>query len=192
MKLHHVRYSRPLGRVEADMNQVIDAVNSCQIAPGLNYRVQKTSNGTKLEIQAPPAQTETVEGASVTQYKLTAISDDYIEGKTWDGTTLGETAIRIAKPWRLRKTPFDGQTVVYNFNGSNISIRYTYQATPGYRAAAILTAPTATENQAIIPIYKVDDIIYATEPENGTLVTVSQVALTWLDVNVDGRAWARF
>jgi len=190
MKLHRVRLSRPLGRVERELNKVVEAVNGNRLAQAPGYRLHRTSDGTKLEVEVPKVEPAEA-GSSVQQYKLTAIFDDYIEGKTWDGTNLGTTAVKIAKPWRLRKTGWHGVAVTYNFNGTNFVISYTYLATPGFRTAS-RAATSTTENQAIIPVYSVNDIIYATEPEGGTLVTVASTALTWLDLNVDAREWARY
>lgn len=190
MKLGTFRFTAPLRRVERALNHVVDAVNANRLAVGMGYRLKQTSNGTSLEIQVPRA--EAAEAASsVQQYKLTGHFDDYVEAKTWDGTNLGTATVKIAKPYRLRKTGWDGVTVSYDFNGTFFPLQYTYLATPGFRTARH-TGSGALENQAIIALYNVGDIIYATEPIGGTGVTVSGTALTWLDLNVDGRHWARY
>jgi len=167
------------------MNEIVDAVNENRLAPAPGYRIRGTGTGTTLDISMPKV--EAGIAASIEQYRITAIFDDYLEARTWNGTTQGSTTIKIAKPWRLRKTGWDGVTVTYDFNGAATPIRYTYAARAGYRSA-LNTATNATENQAIIPVYSVNDILYATEPTGGTLVTVA----TWLDLNVDARAWARY
>ena len=159
---------------------------SIKVGPGLraSYRV----DGTLIELEGRAASGGA--GGTIQQYKVTVISDDSITCRTWDGTTDGTSDVIVAKPYRLRKTPWNGITVVYDFNGTSYSIVYSYLATPGFRTAQVTVGGTqTTESQAIIPIYKVGDIIYATEPEGGTDVFVGS-AVTWLDLNVDARAWA--
>jgi hypothetical protein len=171
-------------------NRLLRKCQRAEIADSADIRPVESSHGTQLFIR-PQAGGASTPAASIQQYRITAIFDDYLEARTWDGTTQGSTAIKIAKPWRLRKTGWHGVTITYNFNGTLFPIRYTYLATAGYRTA-LHTGTNATENQAIIPVYSVNDILYATEPTGGTLVTVAAVALTWLDLNVDARAWARY
>lgn len=181
-----------LREVWRSFNKLRDYCLSIRPAKGLNTRLKHTSRGTIINTQAPAPEVQEGDSIVATQYKVTAIADDYIEAKTWDGTNLGSAAVKIAKPWRLRKTGWDGVTVTYSFNGGSIPIRYAYNAAlPGYRSA-FLVNQNQTTSQAIIPVYSVGDIIYATEPEGGTFATVNGVDLTWLDLNVDAREWARF
>jgi len=189
MRLNRVKFSRPLAKVERAMNDIVDAVNENRLAPAPGYRIRGTGTGTTLDISIPKV--EAGIAASIQQYRITAIFDDYLEARTWNGTSQG-SAVKIAKPWRLRKTGWDGVTVTYDFNGTSVPLRYAYSSVrPGYRTATHTTLLTV-ENQAIIPVYSLNDILYATEPTGGTLVTVAAVALTWLDLNVDARAWARY
>lgn len=188
MRLSPFKLGPALRRVEYALNKVVDAVNANRLAKSFQYRLKETSNGTTLDIPIPPA--GEVTATSVRQFRIKSIADDYITAAEWDGSAEG-TQRQIAKPWRLRKTGWDGVLVNYNFNGANFPLRYTYLSTPGFRSAFHANL-NQTENQAIIPIYRVSDIIYATEPEGGTLVTVGGTALTWLDLNVDARAWARY
>lgn len=185
--------SEPAGNAKetAWFRQLLRCIRERTVKVGPGLRVSYKSDGSLIELVGIQRQQTVEAGASIQQYRITAVSNDYIEGKTWDGTTLGDVAVKIAKPFRLRKTGWDGVTVVYNFNGTIFSILYTYLATPGSRTA-FRAAGNVTENQAIIPLYSVNDIIYATEPEGGTLVTSDGTALTWLDLNVDAREWARY
>jgi hypothetical protein len=98
-----------------------------------------------------------------------------------DGS-VGVLDVYVLKPWTLRQTPFDGQTIN--------SKTYEYQD----NATRTVTQGSEEETQAITPDYTVDDVIFAAltnvlgqldpedvyEPDRTVLV----------DVNVDGRAWA--
>ena len=117
---------------------------------------------------------------AIKMFKVVTVYGDYVSCKTWDGTTLGTTKINIAKPYLLRRTPFHGLSrdgISYNYT-SNIARTATQGAT--------------SESQVIVPSYVANDIIYAAQGVNGGVdVTVSGTKLLWLDINVDGRAWAK-
>ena len=115
-------------------------------------------------------------GAVVTQcFKLTDVSpDDYVVGKTWDGTTLGDTAVNIAKPWLLRHAASRGAE------------SYTYSD----GQTRLETGSGKTEK--VTQSYAVNDIIFAESGVvGGTGVSVGGAALAWLDQNVDGRGWCQ-
>ena len=111
----------------------------------------------------------------------TSSGADYVLGHTWDGSTEGESAIKIAKPYMLRRTPFDEKTVH--------GITYTYLT--NIRRLAVYD--TEEEYQVIVPSYGVGDMIYALSIANAYLKDPGGTTLTgttWLDLNVCGRAWA--
>ena len=93
------------------------------------------------------------------------------------------TAIYVAKPYMLRRVPFDGLT--------RDGITYTY-STNILREA---DDGAATENQVVVPNYVTGDELYAVRyPRFGTGVVTeggSPVAVFYLDMNLDGRAWAK-
>jgi hypothetical protein len=100
-----------------------------------------------------------------------------------DGS-IGILDVCVLKPWTLRRTPFDGQTV----GGKT----YEYQD----NAARTVTQDEESENQAITPDYETDCVIFAAmtdvrgqlDPED----VFSPNRTVLVDVNVDGRAWAVF
>lgn len=123
-------------------------------------------------------------GAAVSataQFKLTQSAGafpDHLVCRTWDGATQGDEDVLVAKPWLLRRTPFDGQ----RYGG----IDYVY-STPTQRAA---TLGEETEHQIIIPRYIVGDILKADKGiEGGTGVVVSNTKLEW-EARYESRAWA--
>lgn len=117
---------------------------------------------------------------AIQQFKVKTIYANVLGCMTWDGTTEGTVEIYVAKPFLLRQSPFDGLT----HNG----ISYAYSS-PSLRTA---TRGANSETQIIIPVYVVDDIIYGLSSiVGGTATNVSGVPVQYLDLNVDGRAWAK-
>lgn len=131
-------------------------------------------------------------GAVVRQFRVMAIDEDHLECVYWDGEDEGDDTILVMKPWLLRRTPFDGKTRWH----------VSYDYTSDHEREATDTLSNETETQVIVPRYVVEadggdagpDTIYAIATVVGGL---SQAAdyndnnkLGWLDLNVDGRAWA--
>lgn len=133
-------------------------------------------------------------GSIIQQFRIVGFSGfpDTITAKTWDGMTLGTEIIQIAKPFTLRRKPFEGfiwNDITYSFQ-SNID-RTANKTIPGNPPRE------QTERQVIVPAYTVDQTIYAAkEVVGGVGATyddddgVAQNA-KWLDLNVDGRSWAK-
>jgi len=107
------------------------------------------------------------------QYKVQSVSNEYVTAKTWDGTTLGSTAVNIAKPWALRVSNKPATT-----DGS---------AAP-FVAMPTLLSGTFALALKVMPEYAANDIIYA-EPCDFSGVTVSSLDLKLIEV-APGRAWA--
>lgn len=120
-------------------------------------------------------------------FKIAQILDDVLECQTWDGETLGEDLIYVAKPWLLRRTPFDGET--------RDDISYVYSSNTERTATIVDTGET--EEQVIVPRWKVidsgDDVIFATRGHVGGLLLDEEDYgdVIWLDENRDGRFWAK-
>jgi len=101
--------------------------------------------------------------------------------------------IHVAKPYLLRHTPFHGKRrdgLDYNYT-SNVA-RTASKTTLGNPPT------TVTENQVIVPKYVAGDVIYAIGrvfgPRDEFRVSASGpdvVSTRWLDMNVDGRFWAK-
>lgn len=175
-------------RLVRGINDVREYAISKSILRVNGGRVRETSGGTSITIDEAQVSEG---GAGLSQRMLvTAIYGDYYVCSGPDG------AVQVAKPWRLRRTPFDGQTISFTDEQSRTySAAYTYdgidETTPSVRRSVeIVSAGTATfsESQVVIPRLKVSfDYIDVMESENGT--GVSGVDL--IDLNTDGRAWAR-
>lgn len=123
-----------------------------------------------------------VQGAIVAQFVVASVGDDHLVCRTWDGSNQGDADVLVAKPWLLRKTPFHGLTL----NGKT----YIYDS----GTARNVDDGNEDEDQVIIPSYTDPSgaVIYAVRGVvGGTGVVVESDPVVWLDLNVDGRAWAK-
>jgi len=145
-----------------------------------------------------------------TQFRVKTINDDFLDCVVWDGITEGQT-IEVAKPFLLRKTPID-------FSASAIAQDKLLGLEPGTSDGYTRTLPngrenkyiylnvqkrkaenvadsTETEIQVIVPAYVEDDLIYCVKGIRGGIDTKNddtvESALFWMDMNNDGRAWAK-
>lgn len=100
---------------------------------------------------------------------------DWLECTRYD---IGDT-VKVAKPYSLQKTPFDGKTV------GGISYVYTNNQ------CRTATEGASSEVQVVTPAYLVKsgsvagDLIYVRWVSNGTNV----VGAEYVDVNADARTW---
>lgn len=117
---------------------------------------------------------------------------DYLRCKTWDGTTMGTEVIAVARPPLLQQTRFDGFLIdgyAYSYDGPNFRIKTR-------------ESDGKSEQQVIVPAYAnetgsdVHQIIYAIRAPTGLVESddvgpIDDAIIQWVDLNVDGRAWAK-
>lgn len=128
--------------------------------------------------------------ASVQQFKIISDGGDYWVCKTWDGTTLGSTTVNVAKPFKLRA----GVGKITSEVIRGVTYTYTYTAVTvgavtGYYTRAVSGSDGSSETDYMIPDPRANDIIYGIT--FATTTPSSLAAVTWLDINADGRAWAK-
>ena len=119
-------------------------------------------------------------GGKVEQFRFKTMGADTIVCVRWNGTTEGEQ-VTIYKPWKLRRTPWHGQTVSIATERLPAIIQVTYQYLSNTKRTA--TSPqSGTETQYVVPRYLPGDVIYASPcaARNGA----------YRDRTVDGRAWS--
>lgn len=112
------------------------------------------------------------------RFQVTSVEGDYLICEYHNGFEAKGGAVKIAKPWLLRRTPFDGKTR----NG----VTYTYTD------AQNRTGDDGSQ-EAITPAYVAGDQIVAVKGiAGGTGVNLASPApetVEWEDVNEDGRTW---
>lgn len=117
------------------------------------------------------------------QVIIKTIQDDYLECKPFENGAEDSSAdtIYVARPFTLRRTPWDGQTV------AGVSYSYT-----GSDARVASAAGEEDESQIIIPAYIADQSViiigYLQYPIQ--LSVQLPLATRYFDMNTDGRAWA--
>ncbi|NRA58251.1 MAG: hypothetical protein HRU13_09095 [Phycisphaerales bacterium] len=123
----------------------------------------------------------------VAAFEIVRALGDYLVCKVVLETgEAGTATVNVAKPWQLRRTPFDGQTV----NG----IAYAYT---GDNARTGTDSEDNTEDQQVTPDYFAGARILAIRGiTGGTGVSVVQeqggnVRPAWQDLNDAGRVWAQ-
>jgi hypothetical protein len=147
----------------ATLNQLVDKSND------------KNAVQSNLKSKAPSGR------QAIGLFEFVSMDGDFINCYSFVGDSVTTDLIKIAKPYQLRRTPFDGET--YN------SIDYTY--TSDIQRSA--TQSPDTETQVVVPAYVVGDLIFAVlYPLGGTgAKDNSSDPVWWQDLNIDGRAWAK-
>lgn len=184
----------PLRSVWQEMNRLIDYTESLRIAPSPTVHPKRTAQGTTLEVRpgkaSPPGEPGIVQRLLVLQ-----VWPDHLVCERTDGTP---GTVNVAKPWTLRQTPFHGKIINYvDEQGRFYDLLYEYLPTPPLspvrRKVTITSQGGIVEFQVIVPRYNANDTIFAAtvSEESGTGVIVGTVELELVDINADGRYWAR-
>lgn len=176
------------------LNGLLKAGKASRIKPGRGYRVKVSPEGTILEIDALGGGGAAAPALSLQRFRLKSIGANTLTCRTWDGSSEGATDVLVAKPTKLRNAIvtelIDARVITYSYP-SNIE-----------RVAAATGFPD--EQQNIVPRYLgpysyvnaqaqtvtySGDEIYAAQFSTPIIATPTPVY--YLDVNVDGRAWAK-
>lgn len=168
-----------------EYNRLLDYIKEISPKSGFGIRTNRTMNGTVVAISSK----NIAAGSFLNQYRLKEVLNDYLRCRSWNGTSEGSTDVYIAKSFRLRRTPFDNLTISFDSDGESYSASYVYSSA----TKRTVTISGTAEVQIVIPRFKVDfDLIYAMEVEESTgLVNSAGKAITIIDINADGRAWAK-
>jgi len=136
------------------------------------------------QVTSPGVQTFT----QMRQFRIVSIKGDYLFAEPFNGVSTEGGLIKIAKPFLLRRTPFDGTV---GRNG------FTFVYTTDTERVSTKTSDSTTEIQVIVPSYVVKDVIFCIKNiDGGTGVTAvvanePSVPVIWIDMNLDGRFWAK-
>lgn len=153
------------------LNRGVRAIN--QLAGAIQPPRQTVSQPT---LPAPNA------GTAVRQMEVIEVGGDFLVCQPRDFVAASGATVFVAKPWLLRRSPFEDQT--------RDGITFTYTSDSERTA----DDGADTETQQVTPSYVAGDVIYAARNINGRiLIQDSQsetIQAAWLDLNVDGRTWA--
>jgi len=137
--------------------------------------VQITSFGDRLVVSVDQKRTP---NSRFRQMSVVSNHGDYIKCKALNasGSEDGDS-IYVLKPWELRRSPFDGETVG--------GVAYEYSSDDERTATPSSGAP---EVQSISPEYFAGAVIYAMDTDTSVEVETDQFSKL-IDVNLDGRKW---
>lgn len=125
------------------------------------------------------------------RFRLKEVRGDYLICRRWDGEEEGEDDVEVAKPWRLRRTPFDVGGDYHAWNG----LTFTFVTD----TELVATDGEIEETWVVRPAYVVDAAlpseIWATKAGTGGTGVENEdpepKAVTYLEDNQFGRAWSR-
>lgn len=176
------------------LNRLRQWLISDRLVSVVGGKLQQTPTGRVLTIDrnaggAPPAA-----ALSLQRFRLKSISANVLVCRTWDGSTEGTTDIMVSRPTKLRGN------IQYELIDNRL-ITYAYSSNTERVASA--TGMTS-EQQNIVPRYLIPytvntptgiiihpgDEIYAAQFETA-LFEAGGIPVYFIDVNVDGRAWAK-
>jgi hypothetical protein len=119
------------------------------------------------------------DSTSIRQYRVVTVNDDTITAQEFDGNTPGTTVL-LARPFKQRRSVFDGNEAIVVYNGETLSGTYTYE-TPTRRVLELSNGRQIVEE--VFPSYNANDIVYGSQTTNGT--DIENVDL--IEINNDGR-----
>ena len=147
--------------------------------------------GDHVSIETPLGQAQ-AQRAIVRRFRVNSESGDYLTCRHYNPEANGGAGVEgskdvyVAKPYALRRVPFDGNTITYP---NAQAIDYTYAQ--DYEREA--DDGVDTETQVMTPRYWVDEEILAVRGIAGVtgVADVGGVHVVWEDLNGCGRHWAR-
>lgn len=177
-----------------EFNRLLDYVREISPMGGRNIRQIRTLNGTMTSSDEVSGD----DGAKIKQLLLKSIENDFYTCRSWNGQTEGSSDIFVARPFGHRVTNFDGQTIAWSSDGDSFSATYAYTSA----TKRIKTISGTAETQVLIPYFKSDfDLIYAVTVKQPItirsgggytrLLDPNGAPIKLLDLNVEGRAWAK-
>jgi hypothetical protein len=166
------------------------------------HRVMNTTGGKMI---VPSSSGSKGSGASVQQFKLRFVEDDYLVCREWDGTTIGATDVYVLKPYKLRNSITSatvyGEAHAYTYAADASEPDMEYGTTvpdsdpavnewgeteadyaPGellnsLKLNVVRTATVASEpeDQRVIPVWLKGDIIYGIEADDLGVTTTGYI-----------------
>jgi len=130
----------------------------------------------------------------VRQFKVIEEHGDFLHCVTWDTIEEGTDIISVAKPYLIRRTPFDSlldANALLRQVSPILTLKYEYSE-DNIREAIDVLEEDITEEQIVVPKYVDGDLIYASLGILGGVDVINDDGniVEWLDTNVDGRFWA--
>lgn len=187
--------SGPLKRLSRTINDVNALAQSMRIQRGLGYSVRHTPHGQVIQLEDRRGTSVVEPGSKVQRFAVVQPFNDYLSclRVKENGAVDVQTTYYVAKPEQLRVSY---QLSIAEGNrwrmlGYPFRLQFPLQNGGATRQFAIdsIGQPTRYVEEVLFPQYFGGDEIYAAEAEGKTGVTVDGKLLTWIDLNVDARAY---
>lgn len=121
-----------------------------------------------------PQSRQFVGASQAALFRIAAVAGDYLLAVRVLGDSEATQQAKVAKPPLLRNSVTSRAGATYSYSDVD---------------ARTATVGSDTEDQVVVPAYRVNDYIFAmSTPLGGTGVDEAQ---EWLDINADARAWAK-
>ena len=180
------------------LNKIKTAIKRRTLLPGLGYKLHQHESGVALEILNPgggsvPAEEVVAETFRLKDVRIVSgpdvVSLDVMRCRRYNMVTNAEEGVDVylLRPYLLR------QRATRQVAG--LTVNYAYDAEGQRRTATV--AGLVSENQVIVPTYEVNDILYGMLLDHPTQLNITPtgtptvVTVEYVDINADGRAWAR-
>jgi hypothetical protein len=173
------------------LNKFLRAAKASAVVDSPEIRVSESTHGTTLSLRNKGGS-----GSAIRQFRIKTIQNDFYTCRAWNGTTEGDDDVYIARPFEHRVSTFNNRSIDYSSDGDVFTATYTYASA----TKRTKTVSGTAETQVLVPYFKADfHLIYAVAVSDALTVGASNTALTdpndnpitLLDLNVDGRAWAK-
>ena len=204
MTLPTFRQGMAIGDFSArGMNELVDvAARGGNLTVGDGLQMIRTRRS--IDIQLAPAVPVPLRSVvNIDMYVIEAVLDDVYICRFFDGANPTDVDVFVAKPFELRRTPFDGRSWTYDFPGGDLTVSYNYALGSGISRTVTLSDDSTIE-ETIVPLYKrwnvetKGTVIWAVDqvetgvtiPANTQDPTSFAEVVTLLDLNVGARAWA--
>lgn len=160
------------------INRLRAAVKARTPRQGCGVKLKEGTDGFIIQSEPGGARGSSEPAASVESFSVRQMfADVMLCRRTSDGVDH-----YVIKPTKLRNSiggeSLDGVTILYSYD-------LTY-------VARVASFSGTTEAQLIVPRYIINDIIWAIPVPEGNYTSSIGVTVVaeWMDINVDGRAWA--
>ena len=170
------------------LNEHVDATN--RLAGGVTPPAQKVR----------PANATTVRAAAskVVQFVVVSEEAEYLICAPFDGVKVSNESVKVAKPWHLRASTYDGKSIGTTSYTSLFSETgdYTKRKASGGAGTWTETIEPAYVKQAVFAPLDTNSVIYAARNIEGAgddvLRDGAYNPTQYLDLNVNGRNWVRY
>lgn len=173
------------------INRLIDRAHSTEAIDSSGVKYNKTLRGTSIAVLGGGGVSKKIQ---VAQFIVKEIQDDYLNCLKYSSTAgelpasaTSDDWIKVAKPFELRFTDWDGQTV------DGLTFSYALVDFDWARRRATRVSDDVSEIQIIARPWYVGEIIYAIKGISGGTFAfdADEVPISWLDLNNTARAWAK-